>query len=412
MGTKINRFIDEFTRDIIKWQKSIFEEKNRNISKLGFGKSLNKKIFLNASQNNNLHIRNEGRSIYLNKISPSCIHCSEGSGLTIELSKKCNRNCFFCFNKKSLRKSFRNTNLFSKKKLIEANSNYFFESFAISGGEPLLHYEKVIKCIKIVKQITKGKTIVRIYTNGDLITANKLKNLKAAGLDEIRIGLKPGAIKLKPLKLASNYIKRVLVEMPVLPDKRGEMENLIVELDKMNIFGINLLEFLYCGHNAYMYKRKKYYIKPKWENNFFDVLDADGNCYPVAKSEETCLYLLRYALDKKIKIGVHYCSFENKRLGYINCRFHNAQKLKLQYHDINKDGLLESLIIFEPQWLNAYVELKRNGVIDSQIAVSSRKTYILTHPENKKLLDHKKYTMGLVQILPYGGIVNFKLLKH
>ncbi|MCL4825086.1 MAG: hypothetical protein KJZ57_12795, partial [Anaerolineales bacterium] len=38
---------------------------------------------------------------------------------------------------------------------------------------------------------------------------------------------------------------------------------------------------------------------------------------PVAGSEETCLDLIKFALEAGLKLGIHYCSLENKHTGQI-----------------------------------------------------------------------------------------------
>ena len=44
-------------------------------------------------------VRNNEKSIYTNRISPSCVACQTGIGsLTFFVSLKCHRDCFYCFN--------------------------------------------------------------------------------------------------------------------------------------------------------------------------------------------------------------------------------------------------------------------------------------------------------------------------
>ena len=43
--------------------------------------------------------RNNDKSIYINRISPSCVACQTGIGSsTFFISLKCHRDCFYCFN--------------------------------------------------------------------------------------------------------------------------------------------------------------------------------------------------------------------------------------------------------------------------------------------------------------------------
>ena len=44
-------------------------------------------------------VRNSDKSIYVNRISPSCVACQTGTGSsTFFISLKCHRDCFYCFN--------------------------------------------------------------------------------------------------------------------------------------------------------------------------------------------------------------------------------------------------------------------------------------------------------------------------
>jgi len=45
------------------------------------------------------HVRNDNKSIYINRISPGCLACQTSVGsATFFVSLKCHRDCFFCFN--------------------------------------------------------------------------------------------------------------------------------------------------------------------------------------------------------------------------------------------------------------------------------------------------------------------------
>lgn len=69
-----------------------------------------------------------------------------------------------------------------------------------------------------------------------------------------------------------------------------------------------------------MFKSKGYKIFPKkilWEEIFNKYyLYNKPILYtgiPVFKSEETCILLLQFSVEKKLSIGVHYCSHKNEK---------------------------------------------------------------------------------------------------
>ena len=107
----------------------------------------------------------------------------------------CNRNCSFC--------PVSNPNVYTKKhegmdsvlfekivkdlQEIEYEGKILFSAFS----EPLLHKE-IERLIFLAKHYLP-KSRVEIVSNGDLLTAKKLKELYAAGLDTINVSMYDGA---------------------------------------------------------------------------------------------------------------------------------------------------------------------------------------------------------------------------
>jgi len=105
------------------------------------------------------------------------------------------------------------------------------------------------------------------------------------------------------------------VEMPVLPGTLEEMKEVLTELDRMEIFGINLLEFCFPYNNADVYRERGYKIKARPYRVLYNYMYGGG--LPVAGSQAVCLDLVEFALDAGLNLGVHYCSLENKHTGQI-----------------------------------------------------------------------------------------------
>jgi pyruvate formate-lyase activating enzyme-like uncharacterized protein len=266
--------------------------------------------------------RNACKSYLLNHFSKACEDCRKGySSSTFILTLDCNRDCFFCSNRnqenyeESLGKTF---------DIEEEYDSYIkngvkLASVAVTGGEPLLHPDKCLSFYKKVKKTNK-KTHTRLYTNGDLLDEKLLKEL-GKYLDEIRISAKDeeGVYDLSYLReklmLCKKYIKEVTVEMPVLPGSFDEMAALLNMLEEVGIFSINMLEFLFPWQNSEDYQRSGYKIKNRPYKVLYKYNYAGG--LPVEGSEETALRLLKYAADRSFKLGVHYCSLENKLTSQI-----------------------------------------------------------------------------------------------
>lgn len=294
-------------------------------------------ILINKLKEKGAHICHNGKSIYYNSISPSCIDCHTGYGsATYIITLKCNRDCFFCTNKNQddyaegihkvydILTQFKN-HLKQYKKM---------KSVAITGGEPLLYAEKCAEFISEVKK-TDESIQTRIYTNGDLVTEEIMQNLQKAGLDEIRFGLKPdsnGKVSdniIENLKTAKKYIKRTMVEMPFPKGMVNEMKSLMEVLDNIGIYSINILEFLYPFVHSDEYFKKGFEVKKHPYSVLYPYTYAGG--VPVAGSSVECLEVMLYAVEKNMKMGLHYCSLENKltaQVYHANC---NAGKSSMEY---------------------------------------------------------------------------------
>lgn len=266
---------------------------------------------------------NNNKSIHSRWLSDACRACRTGEGsYTTFLSLKCHRNCYFCFNPNQdnythFTKQQRNTS--DELKEIAAMS-IPLTHIALTGGEPLLYREE---CIAFFKQANHLFPNVhsRLYTAGDPLNQATAQQLKEAGLQEIRFSIKiddpPKQQEniLRRIAIARRYIANVMVEMPVLPGTKQQMCDLLLKLDEIGIDGINLLEFCFPFNNADIYQQHGFKLKYPPYEVFYNYWYAGG--LAIAESENLCLELLLFALDNKLKMGVHYCSLENKHTGQI-----------------------------------------------------------------------------------------------
>ena len=106
-----------------------------------------------------------------------------------------------------------------------------------------------------------------------------------------------------------------MVEMPVMPDELPLMQDLLVELDKRGATGINLLELCFPFNNAAAFARRGYSIKHEPYRVPYDYWYAGG--LPIEGSEDACIRLLSFAIERELRMGVHYCSLENKLTGQM-----------------------------------------------------------------------------------------------
>ena len=292
-------------------------------------------------------------SVYTSKRSSACEACRHGVGsLTLPLTMKCNKSCFFCFNPNQEDYEPLRTKLMDWKPVLEdiKSSGFNLTHLAITGGEPLLFPRETEACISFAKQSFDGLH-TRLYTNGTKLNASMLRALKKAGLDEIRFSIKLDEGKksledsLLHIKEAKDYIPSVLVEMPVLPGTGEEMKELLHSLDDLGIFGINLLEFCYPLNNAEAFAERGFELKYPPFRVFYNYWYSGG--FAIAKSEKLCFDLVEYSLENKLSLCVHYCSLENKNTGQVFQQNKQFEKTYPQYQFSTIDFFLKTLLLFD-----------------------------------------------------------------
>jgi len=304
-----------------------------------------------ALRKKGIKIRNDARSIVYHDLSPACKACQKGVGsVTFFISLKCHRDCFYCFNPNQegyLHFLEHSRDLESELDDLR-DSEQPVRHLGLTGGEPLLHKEKTISFFQKARKDFHD-VYTRMYTSGDHLDRDTLQALKHAHLDEIRFSIRMHDLAkgqrhtFDQITLAKEYIPYVMVEMPVLPGTFEEMKEVLLELDRLGVFSINLLEFCFPMNNAKAFREQGYTIRARPFRVLYNYWYAGG--LPVAGSELVCLDLLDYAMESRLKMGVHYCSLENKHSGQVyQQNFGNSFSDTLYFSQ--KDYFLKSAKVF------------------------------------------------------------------
>ena len=106
-----------------------------------------------------------------------------------------------------------------------------------------------------------------------------------------------------------------MVEMPVGPHDGPAMKELLARLDEMGVRGVNLLEFGFPLCNAEAFAQRGLELRQNPYPILYNYWYAGG--LPIAGSEAECLELMRFAAERGLRLGVHYCSLDNKNSGQI-----------------------------------------------------------------------------------------------
>ncbi len=296
-------------------------------------------------------LRNTDRSIYINTISPACVACQKGVGsATFFASLQCHRDCYYCFNPNQVDYDyFQQNKVNPAQELAQIGAaGHRVDYLALTGGEPLLHKAEAAAFFHTATEVFP-QAHTRLYTTGDHANEAALQELRAAGLEEIRFSIrmhdlaKGHRLTFDRIALAKQYIPTVMVEMPILPGTLAEMKEVLLELERLQIHSINLLEFCYPFTQARAFKERGFKVKKRPFHILYNYWYAGG--VSISESELVCLDLMAFALEQQLTIGVHYCSLENKLTGQ-NYQQNYGRTLPKTAVFSEKDYLLKSAKVF------------------------------------------------------------------
>jgi pyruvate formate-lyase activating enzyme-like uncharacterized protein len=297
--------------------------------------------------------RNDGKSIVANRLSPACEACQQGIGsFTFFISLQCHRTCFYCFNPNQEGYAHYAAHPRNLPEELEALrlSGQRVEYLALTGGEPMLHKAEALAFFRAAREKFPSAH-TRLYTTGDHLTPELAAALRDAGLDEIRFSIRMHDLAkghrhtFDRIALAKGVIPSVMVEMPVLPGTYAVMRSVLDELDGLGVDSINLLELCYPLNGAEEFNKRGFEVRPQPYRVLYDYWYAGG--LPVAGSEPVCLALVAYALEAGLKLGVHYCSLENKHTGQVYQQ-NAGQALPATYVFSERDYFWKTVKVFEP----------------------------------------------------------------
>jgi len=241
---------------------------------------------------------------YINSLSLGCKTCMDFTWACLYSNVLCTRNCFYCPQDRKIKeeknpKSEENIFFDSVEDCINYLKKFNFKGIGFSGGEPFLIFNTLVKYIKKIKEVFGSKHYIWMYTNGDLVTEEKLKILNKLGLDEIRFDLSARDYDIKPVELAIKHIKTVTIEIPAIPE---DLERIKYLLKKFEDMGVKYLNLHQLSMNKFNYKE---YVKRRY---ILFLPDLKVQSFPVIESEISALELLKYGIESKTKIGINYCS--------------------------------------------------------------------------------------------------------
>ena len=376
-----------------KTYQRIYDEFMENVRTFGLPFAKNREGEIRTLREEVLHLgaasRNDGASLVNGEVCGACAACRTGeNSYTGLISLMCHRNCFFCFNPNQ--SEYDQYADGKKDWAAELEQVYRFNKglryIALTGGEPLLHKQESIAFFETARRYWP-EVSMRLYTSGDLLDEQMARELARVGLEEIRFSLKLDDEMERmesvyaAMEMAKRYIPRVMVEMPVLPDREEEMLRILDRLEGMGAFGINLLELCFPFANAKAFLDRGYALRNPPYRTLYNFWYAGG--LPVDGSEILALKLLRYAMERRYKLTVHYCSLENKHFGQIYMQNRCGDE-DACYVMSDKDFYLKTIKVFGRDMARAERILREHG--EAAYMVNREKGFMQMAPRCAALL--------------------------
>ena len=243
----------------------------------------------------------ERRTLYTRRLPPGCRGCLAGKGTNAFVTGLCTRDCFFCFNQKPRVDELvvHGIRLAGPEQAPEVVRRYGLRSVGVSGGEPTLRPERLLRLVRALRTLP-FRVRIDLYTNGDRLSDALLSQLKEAGLDAVRFNLVAREFDTEPVERAMRYFDETAVEVPVIAERMAEMKNMVLRLDALGVPFLNIHELFACRENSARVVEQGYCsagegsVALQWE--------------PVAGADEAALSLLLFALQKTARLSVYYCS--------------------------------------------------------------------------------------------------------
>lgn len=345
-----------------------------------------------------IETRCDDASLVYKRISTACEACKKGLGsITCHISFKCHRKCFFCFNPNQDNYEEDLNKCCDWRGELDGikSSGGKLTHIALTGGEPLLFAEDSIEFFRHARELYPDAHL-RLYTSGDMLTEELAEKLAKVGLNEIRFSYKmedPKDLQEKVLSnmaMAKKYIPAVMVEMPVMPEREEEMKVLLNRLSDMEIWGINLLELCFPYNNADAFRVRGYALKNPPFRTLYNFWYAGG--LPVANSEVIALRLMKYAVENKLRLGVHYCSLENKNFGQMYYQNHVQSTPQETMLFSEKDYYLKTVKAFGEDAKAVKRLFDKRG---ANYSYNNRGEYIQFRPEDAKHLRGRNVELAL-----------------
>jgi pyruvate formate-lyase activating enzyme-like uncharacterized protein len=208
-----------------------------------------------------------------------------------------------------------------------------FQGVSISGGEPLMTPDRTLRFLEALNHFDHRPRHVWMYTNGTLLSADLVRRLAHAGLNEIRFDLSAVDYHLENLRLAVGRIPVVTVEIPAIPEDRERLERLLPVLKDAGIDHLNLHQLRLTPHHRTKLTQRKYTY-------------LHGEKVTVLESELTALALMQQVVERGIQLAVSYfeamlCPHISYHRAFKTVRLNREKEIFIEKQPVGRQMILD-----------------------------------------------------------------------
>lgn len=272
----------------------------------------------------------------------------------------CSYHCFYC--PVSDEKMYKDV-VFADEMRVRSDADVLAEARAIrakgagiTGGDPMEAMDRLCHYLRLLKAEFGPSFHTHLYTM--TTDADKIRRAADAGLDEIRFHVPPGLWRfaaksgfVPAVRLARELGMAVGLEVPLVPDRKGDLVELIRWAESERLDFVNLDELEFSEANWGRMHRQKYEMK-------------DELAYGVKGADEVASQVL----GMPWKITVHYCSSGYKDGWQLRTRIkRRAETIAKAYDEVTEDGTLVKGVIEADDLAAVERELRERFEVPSEL---------------------------------------------
>jgi hypothetical protein len=272
------------------------------------------------------------------EIPIGCKQCEEGAKMVLFVTGLCSYHCFYC--PVSDEKMYKDV-VFADEMRVEKDEDVLAEARAIrakgagiTGGDPMEAIDRLCHYLRLLKREFGPEFHTHLYTM--TTDADKIRRAAEAGLDEIRFHVPPGLWRsaaksgfVPAVRLARQLGMAVGLEVPLIPDRKDDLLELIRWAEAERLDFVNLDELEFSEANWGRMKRQDYAAK-------------DEMSYGVKGADEVASEILQAPW----RVTVHYCSSRYKDAWQLRTRIkRRAETVARPYDEVTEDGTLVKGVI-------------------------------------------------------------------